>query len=50
MRNALIGLALAAGLALAPVTIAGIDSWKIVLAAACALLFVTAGRNRETVR
>jgi hypothetical protein len=49
MRNALIGLALAAGLALAlaPVTIAGIDSWKVVLAAAGAFLFVTAGRNKS---
>jgi hypothetical protein len=48
MRNALIGAALAAGLALAlsPLTIAGIDAWKIVLAAAGAVLFVTAGRGR----
>jgi hypothetical protein len=49
MRNALIGVALASALALAlsPLTIAGIDAWKIVLAAAGAFLFVTAGRNRE---
>jgi len=48
MRNAVIGVALAAGLALAlsPLTIVGIDAWKIVLAATGALLFVTAGRGR----
>jgi hypothetical protein len=49
MRNALMGVALAAGVALAlsPLTIAGIDAWKIVLAAAGAFLFVTAGRNKS---
>ena len=47
MRNLLIGLVLAAALALAvsPVTIAGIDAWKIVLAAVGAVLVVTAGRG-----
>ena len=49
MRNALLGLALAIGLALAlsPLTIAGIDAWKIVLAAAGALLFATAGSKKS---
>ena len=44
----MVGVVLAAGLALAlsPLTIAGIDAWKIVLAAAGAVLFVTAGRGR----
>jgi hypothetical protein len=48
MRNLVVGAVLAAGLALAasPVTIAGIDAWKIVLAAGGAFLFVTAGRGR----
>ena len=48
MRNLLIGSALAGALALAasPVTIAGIDAWKIVLAAVGFVLFVTAGRGR----
>jgi len=47
MRNLLIGLALAAALALAlsPVRVAGIDAWKIVLAAIGAVLVVTAGRS-----
>ena len=47
MRNALLGLMLAIGLALAlsPVTIAGIAAWKIVLAAFGAVLVVTAGRG-----
>jgi len=50
MRNLLIGFALAGALALAasPVTIAGIDAWKIVLAAAGLVLFVTAGRGRAS--
>ena len=48
MRNLVMGLVLAAALALAvsPATIAGIDAWKIVLAAVGAFLFVTAGRSR----
>jgi hypothetical protein len=48
MRNALVGglVAGALALALSPATIAGIDAWKIVLAAAGALMFVTAGRNK----
>ena len=53
MRNALLGVVLAIGLALAlsPVTIAGIDAWKIVLAAFGALLVVTAsGRSGESGR
>jgi hypothetical protein len=47
MRNALLGVVLAIGLALAlsPLTIAGIDAWKIVLAAFGAVLVVTAGRG-----
>jgi hypothetical protein len=47
MRNLLIGGVVAGALALAlsPVTIAGIDAWKIVLAAAGLALFVTAGRG-----
>jgi hypothetical protein len=46
MRNLLIGIVLAAALALAvsPVRVAGIDAWKIVLAAIGAVLVVTAGR------
>ena len=42
-------MVLAAGLALAlsPLTIAGIDAWKIVLAAGGAFLFVTAGRGSK---
>jgi hypothetical protein len=53
MRNLSIGIAVAAALALAlsPVTIAGIDAWKIVLAAFGALLVVTAsGRSGESGR
>ena len=48
MRNLITGAVLAAAVALAisPVTIAGIAAWKIVLAAAGALLFVTAGWNK----
>ena len=48
MRNLLIGAVVAGALALAlsPVTIAGIEAWKIVLAAAGLVLFVTAGRGR----
>jgi hypothetical protein len=47
MRNLLIGLVLAAALALAasPVRVAGIDAWKIVLAVVGAVLVVTAGRG-----
>jgi hypothetical protein len=47
MRNAVIGLVLAGALAVAasPVTIAGIDAWKIVLAGVGLVLFVTAGRG-----
>lgn len=47
MRNALLGVVLAIGLSLAlsPLTIAGIDAWKIVLAAFGAVLVVTAGRG-----
>ena len=45
MRNLVIGLVIAAALALAlsPVTIAGIAAWKVVLAAVGAMLVVTAG-------
>jgi hypothetical protein len=48
MRNVLIGLVIAVGLALAasPVTVAGIAAWKIVLAVFGAFLFVTAGTRR----
>jgi len=47
MRNALIGILLAGAIALAasPARIAGIDAWKIVLAAIGAVLVVTAGRS-----
>ena len=49
MRNLLIGVALAGALALAasPVTVAGIDAWKIVLAAGGFVLFATAGLGRS---
>ena len=52
MRNALLGLVLAIGLALAlsPVTVAGIAAWKIVLAAFGAVLVVTAGRGSTSGR
>ena len=48
MKNAVIGLVIAGGLALAlsPITIAGIAAWKIVLAAVGAVLVVTAGREK----
>ena len=48
MRNMLIGVGLAGALALAasPLTVAGIDAWKIVLAAVGFVLFATAGRGR----
>lgn len=48
MRNVLIGLVLAVALAVAvsPLTIAGIDAWKIVLALFGAFLFVTAGSRK----
>jgi hypothetical protein len=48
MKNAAIGLVIAGGLALAlsPIRIAGIDAWKIVLAAVGAVLVVTAGRDK----
>jgi len=48
MKNAVIGLVIASALALAlsPIRIAGIDAWKIVLAAVGAVLVVTAGRER----
>jgi hypothetical protein len=48
MKNALIGLVIAGGLALAlsPVMIAGIAAWKVVLAVVGAVLVVTAGRER----
>jgi membrane-bound ClpP family serine protease len=47
MRNAALGLICAAALALAlsDITIFGIAIWKIELAIAGALLFVTAGRK-----
>jgi hypothetical protein len=47
MRNLVIGMVLAGALALAlsPARIAGIDAWKIVLAAVGAFLVVTAGRG-----
>jgi len=49
MRNALIGILLAGAIALAasPARIAGIDAWKIVLAAVGAVLVVTAGRGNK---
>jgi hypothetical protein len=49
MRNLMIGIVLAAALALAvsPVRVAGIDAWKIVLAAIGAVLVVTAGRGNK---
>jgi len=49
MRNALIGILLAGAIALAasPARIAGIDAWKIVLAAVGAVLVVTAGRGNR---
>ena len=49
MRNMLIGVLAAGALALAasPLTVAGIDVWKIVLAAAGFVLFSTAGRGRS---
>ena len=49
MRNALIGILLAGAIALAasPARIAGIDAWKIVLAAVGAFLVVTAGRDNK---
>ena len=49
MRNLVIGVVLAGALALAasPARIAGIDAWKIVLAAAGFVLFATAGRGRR---
>jgi membrane-bound ClpP family serine protease len=52
MRNLVIGLVVAAALALAvsPVRIAGIDAWKIVLAAIGAVLVVTAGRGSTPTR
>ena len=51
-RNLLIGIALAAALAVAasPATVAGIDAWKIVLAALGFLLFATAGRGSTSSR
>jgi hypothetical protein len=51
MRNLVLGLVLAGALALAasPVTIAGIDAWKIVLAGVGLVLFVTAGLGRDKV-
>jgi hypothetical protein len=47
MRNLVLGVVLASGLALAisPVTIAGIAAWKIVLAIVGAILIVTARRD-----
>ena len=49
MRNALLGLVLAIGLALAmsPLTIGGIAAWKIVLAVFGAFVFVTAGTRKS---
>lgn len=49
MRNLVIGIVIAGALALAmsPVRIAGIDAWKIVLAAVGAFLVVTAGRGEK---
>jgi hypothetical protein len=49
MKNLAIGLVAAAALALAlsPLTIAGIDAWKIVLAVFGAVLVVTAGRGNK---
>ena len=47
MRNAVLGLVCAAALALAvsDITIFGIAIWKIELAVAGALLFITAGKK-----
>ena len=49
MKNGVIGLTVAAAIALAlsPITIAGIDAWKIVLAVVGAVLVVTAGPKRS---
>jgi len=49
MRNLVIGVVVAVALALAlsPARIAGIDAWKIVLAAIGAVLVVTAGRGEK---
>ena len=48
MRNALIGLAIAAGLAVSAsgATFFGIDAWKIVLAATGAVIFVMGAERR----
>jgi hypothetical protein len=48
MKNAVIGLVIAGGLALAlsPIMIFGIAAWKVVLAAVGAVLVVTAGREK----
>ena len=47
MKNAVVGVIVAAALALvvADVSIAGIEAWKIVLAAIGFVLFVGAGRQ-----
>jgi hypothetical protein len=47
MRNAILGVGLAAGLAMAManVSIAGIDAWKVELALFGLFLFATAGRG-----
>jgi hypothetical protein len=47
MRNAVLGLIGAAAIAvsLSDLTIFGIDAWKVVLAAAGAVLFVKAGKK-----
>ena len=52
MRNAVLGLVCAAALALAlsDIAIFGIAIWKIELAIAGALLFVTAGKKHDSRR
>jgi len=49
MRNAAIGLVLAAAVALvaADVPLFGVESWKVVLAVFGLWLFITAGRGRQ---
>jgi hypothetical protein len=48
MRNALVGLVIAAGLAVSAsgATVFGIDAWKIVLAATGAVIFVLGAERK----
>lgn len=52
MRNAVVGGAVALGVALAAsdITVAGIDAWKIVLACAGLAFFILSGRPDRTSR